>query len=368
MMMNALRKMMVWLVVWLAGQGAFAQWKWMDPMEGARQGVSYLQGQGWNEDGGNYLRFPLRAQETIRADVWRLAGQSAGLSVRFCTDARDIRVKYVVTGALNMPHMPSTGVSGVDLYRVADGTFCFGSYAFGDTVRYQYHVDPLPSSEGVTEYELFLPLYNGVKSLQIGVGADSEFSFVQKDKRMPVVVYGTSIAQGACASRPGMAWVNILHRSLQHPVVNLGFSGNGRLEPAVIDLLNELEAAVYVIDCMPNMNQSTKEEVCDKVVKAVRQIRSRHQTPILLVEHAGYSNAPTNQEREELYTRHNEGQREAYRLLKEQGVGQLFYLSHEELAYAPDAWVDYVHPSDWGMVRQAQMVESCLRKILLPGE
>ena len=55
-------------------------------------------------------------------------------------------------------------------------------------------------------------------------------------------------------------------------------------------------------------------------------------------------------------------------MLKEQGVGQLFYLSHEELAYAPDAWVDYVHPSDWGMVRQAQMVESCLRKILLPGE
>ena len=51
---------------------------------------------------------------------------------------------------------------------------------------------------------------------------------VRNDK--PIVVYGTSITQGACASRPDSHGPNaILGRKLDRPVINLGFSGNGRL-------------------------------------------------------------------------------------------------------------------------------------------
>ena len=46
-----------------------------------------------------------------------------------------------------------------------------------------------------------------------------------------MVFYGTSITQGACASRPPMdANAAILGRRLDRPVVNLGFSGNGRMD------------------------------------------------------------------------------------------------------------------------------------------
>lgn len=90
---------------------SFGQMVWHNPILSNQ--TSYIHGQGWNEDGGNYHRFPNRAQDRVRAKVWELACQSAGLSIRFKTDAKDISIRYQVTQPLNMPHMPSTGVSGV---------------------------------------------------------------------------------------------------------------------------------------------------------------------------------------------------------------------------------------------------------------
>lgn len=117
----------------------FAQWVWHDPLRAGQ--ASYIHGQGWDEDGGNYHRLPDRAQAKVRDKVWQLACQSAGLSLRFRTDARELSLMYQTTQPLSMPHMPSTGVSGVDLYRAGDLAFCFGSYSFGDTIRYSYRLD-----------------------------------------------------------------------------------------------------------------------------------------------------------------------------------------------------------------------------------
>lgn len=358
-----MKKIICLLGVVLSCAAGVAQTKWYNPQTEETKGEKIVRGQGWHEDGGNYRRLPLRAQEKVRKAVWQLSGESAGLSVRFRTDAKEIQVKYVVTDGFAMPHMPSTGVSGVDLYRVDDGAFCFGTYAFGDTVRYAYTIDRGAHLDEPQEYELFLPLYNGVKWLTIGVDSRHSFAFVPADSRPPIVVYGTSIAQGACASRPGMAWSNIVQRSLQRPVVNLGFSGNGKLEPELIEFINELPAAAYVLDCMANLSQLSAEKVTTLVEKAVRQIRSKHDAPILLVEHAGYSNGNSNQKFYDTYMAPNQGQKEAYRRLKKEGVKNLHYLSREELNYSPDGWVDYVHPSDYGMQRQAEAVGKRLRKL-----
>lgn len=342
--------------------GALAQWEWHNPLTNPQQSA-VIQNQGWNEDGGNYNRLPMRAKEKVRNNVWNLACESAGLAIRFKTDAEDIKVKYKVAGGYSMPHMPSTGVSGVDLYRNADGAFCFGGYSFGDTIRYEYHIDR--GNRGrEEEYTLYLPLYNAVKHLEIGVPDGKSLSFVPASPERPIVLYGTSIAQGACASRPGMAWGNIVSRSLGKPLVNLGFSGNGKLEKEVIDFINELDACVYIVDCMANLTDKTEMEVKDLVKQAVRQIREKHDAPILLVEHAGYSNGTTNQEQYDAYTHTNAGQAMAYKELKKEGMKRLFYLSHKELNYAPDSWVDYVHPSDLGMARQAAAVEKKIMTII----
>lgn len=341
-----------------------AQWVWHDPQKNTDQTISYIQNQGWNEDGGNYCRLPMRAKDKVREPLWNLARNSAGLAIRFKTDAEDIKVQYEVSGGYSMPHMPATGVSGVDLYRNAEQGFCFGSYSFGDSIEYSYHIDRGADDGGLQEYTLYLPLYNEVEHLEIGVPEGNSFDFVPAVKERPIVLYGTSIAQGACASRPGMAWGTIVSRSAGKPLVNLGFSGNGRLEPELIDFLNEQDACIYILDCMANLTNLTTEEIRDLVKNAVMQIRSKHDTPILLVEHAGYSNAVTNQDKYDAFSHVNTGQKAAYKELKKDGVKNLFYLSREKLNYHPDMWVDYVHPSDFGMMRQADAVSKALKKII----
>ena len=350
--------------------GATAQnLRWHDPIAaGHAEGAHFLEGQGWNEDGGNYRRLPSRAEGNVRRAVWSLSCSSAGLAVRFTTDARRIRVRYVVSGPAAMPHMPATGVSGVDLYRSRDdGGYdrCTGTYSFGDTVRYDFSPDVPVGSKPAT-YVLYLPLYNEVRSLQVGTPEDAQFNFTPASKERPVVVYGTSIVQGACASRPGMAWTNCVARELGIPVVNLGFSGNGMLERSVIDLMGELPARAYVLDCMANMNERTAEEVTRLVREAVHRLRQLQDVPILLVEHAGYSDAATHAARRQACARHNEGLRLAFKSLQAEGVKELYYLSEEELAYPADAWVDYVHPSDWGMTLQARAVAQKLRDMPPP--
>ncbi|MFV0272169.1 MAG: SGNH/GDSL hydrolase family protein [Macellibacteroides fermentans] len=344
-----------------------AQWAWHPPLHSE---FPVVQNQGWNEDGGNYCRLPERAKPEVRTAVWNLSGQSAGLSIRFKSNASQIRVRYQVRGGFSMPHMPSTGVSGVDLYRMNGNDswqFCFGNYAFGDTVRYTFQSNRKErgnAPDQAYEYQLYLPLYNGVKWMEIGVPENDTFSFMPLPKEHPIVVYGTSIAQGACASRAGMAWANILQRHLNKPLVNLGFSGNGKLEKEVLSFITELESSLIILDCLPNLNEQTDQEVAQLVEDAVKQIRQKRQVPILLVEQAGYSTEQTDTVRYNSCTAVNKGSRMAYDKLRKEGIKQLFHITRQELDYSSDAWVDFVHPSDFGMQRQAAVVEKKVRKIL----
>lgn len=339
--------------------------KWHNPISEAVPGTTNIHNQAWNEDGGNYRRLPQRAQSKVRPKLWALSTNSAGLQLRFETNSPDISVRYNVTGPMAMPHMPATGVSGTDLYRNSDGSFCFGSYSFGDsTVQYYYRVDR-PEGSAPEQFTLYLPLFNEVKNLEIGVNNGSQFKFISAaEDEKPIVVYGTSIAHGACASRPAMAWTNILQRKSGVPVVNLGFSGNGMLEPELIGLINEIDSRAVVLDCMSNLFQVENSELTKLVENAVMQIRSKSDVPVLLVEHAGYSNMDSNKGKYDAYTNANSAQRTAYRNLTERGVKNLHYLTSEDIDMPKDAWVDYVHPTDLGQNHHADAVRRAMGKFL----
>lgn len=338
---------------------------WHDPLADFETGSNYIHGRGFRLN--DYTRLPEEAQATVREAVWSLSRNSAGLYLQFATDSPDIAVRYEVTGGHAMPHMPATGVSGVDLYN-GRGERCWGSYSFGTPVVYRYTGLPDTTEADKGRYTLYLPLYNTVKQLQIGVRQGSAFEFIPVDTsaaaQQPIVVYGTSIAQGACASRPGMAWTNLLQRRTRRPVVNLGFSGNGRLEPEMIDYATSIPAALYVVDCMPNM-YVPEDSVYTLVTNAVRRFRqARPETPILLVEHPGYSNRLTNTAKREEDERVDRAQRRAYDDLRREGVKGLYYLSRRKIAMPRDGMVDYIHPSDYGMEAYARAYGRTVEKIL----
>src|SRR5207248_2870477 len=86
----------------------------------------------------------------------------------------------------------------------------------------------------------------------------------------------------------------ILGRRLNCPVINLGFSGNGRMDPEMASLLAELDAAVYILDCLPNLSAKEVAERTEPFVRILR--KARPQTPIVLVEDRSFANAAARAE------------------------------------------------------------------------
>src|SRR5262249_28093654 len=175
---------------------------------------------------------------------------------RFRSDATEVHARWTLTGKnLAMNHMPATGVSGLDLYAKSPQ----GKWQWLGVGRPTAQTNTgvlakgLPAS-GTRELLLYLPLYNGVSSVEIGLPKAAKLSKAALPAyRKPIVFYGTSITQGGCASRPGMVHTAILGRRLDWPVINLGFSGNGKMEVELAHLLAEIDAGAYVLDCLPNL-------------------------------------------------------------------------------------------------------------------
>ncbi|QEG38263.1 hypothetical protein UC8_02180 [Roseimaritima ulvae] len=308
-------------------------------------------------------RLPASAQQSVTKAVWSLSRDSAGMMVRFKTDATAIHVHYKLKkGNLAMAHMPATGVSGVDLYaRDEDG-------------RWRWVQVTRPSSQeiktqiisglaaGEREYAAYLPLYNGVQFMSIGVKPGSHFEALAPRPK-PIVFYGTSITHGACASRPGMVHTAILGRRFDMPVVNLGFSGNGRMDKAVGDYLTQIDAAVYVIDCLPNMGPADVTKKCIPLVKQLRAARPN--TPIVLVEDRRNTNDWILPSRQQHHTKNHAALQAAYNSLVDEGVSNLHYIPGDYL-YGDDSEgaTDGSHASDLGFMRQAELFEPVLRKAM----
>lgn len=342
------------------------QTKWYNPLE---VDFPVVQNRGWsNEIGNSFQRLPKRAQDFVRSNVWNLAQNTAGMAIHFYTNSDKIEVRYGVSEAMAMNHMPSTGKSGVDLYAIdSDGRWLLltDRYSFSDTIVYSFNdiIENKYHKRGY-EYRLFLPLYNSVTWLEIGVSESAELSFIPLLKEKPILVYGTSIAQGACASRPGMAWTNILSRKLDYPVINLGYSGNGPLEKVMVDLISELDLSLIIYDCLPNMGNFTTNEIKNKTAYGVLAIREKSNTPILFTDHIGYLNDDIIGNTKEISERLNKATREVFDSLKMVGVANIYYLHKDSINFPRDGAVDYIHPNDMGMQVYAQAYEKVIRHIL----
>ena len=351
------------------------QFTWWNPEKST---FPVIEGQGWTKDLKNpYDRLPARAEKLVRDQVWNLSTQSAGLMIRFRSNSPEFKIRYIVGGKHALPHMPATGVSGVDLYAISsegDLRWCAGKYAFGDTITYNFKgIEPNDAyhKQG-REYRLFLPLYNNVKWLEIGVLEGTKFTPLAVRDDKPIVAYGTSIMQGACASRPGMAWTAILGRKMDRPFINLGFSGNGRMEKELVDLVGEIDAKIYILDCLPNLTirtdatyNMTADEVRKRLLEGVRGLRKKRPgTPIILASHPGCTDGGINPQRQWYCDEINNVLQESFAQLKSEGVQELYMISKDDFGQDIETMVDGTHPTDLGMMRYAEGYERHLRKIL----
>lgn len=210
---------------------------------------------------------------------------------------------------------------------------------------------------------MYLPLYNSVESLELGVPEGAAISTVAPRTEKPIAYYGTSIVHGAGVSRPGMAHVSILGRRLDYPMLNLGFSGSAIMEPEVAGLLAELDPAAYVLDSLPNMGAEAVTERAESFIRTLRT--ARPDTPIVLVEDRTYPAAWLTPQAEALNTTRRAAFKQVYAKLLAEDAGPLHYIEGDGLlGLDNDGTNDGSHANDLGASRMADALEPVLRRIL----
>src|SRR5580704_2340886 len=325
-----------------------------------------VEGLGFKDVKSPYDRLPGRAEGVVPAPVWNLSHDSAGALVRFNAATTEIYARWTVTNKnLASANITAIASSGLDLYARTDAGkwrwLGMGQPTFPETTAAL--ITGIPAAQ--REFMVYLPLRNGVTSLEFGVprGATIQPGPARAAGSKSLVFYGTSITHGIGASRSGMTHVAMLGRTFRREVINLGFSGNGRMEPEVIKFVAELDPAVFVLDCLPNMGP---QDVTERTVPGVKILRAAHPaTPILLVEDRHYQNEFLVQSRREHSEANHAALREAYAQLQKEKVPQLYYLKGDDLLGDDgEGSVDGSHPTDLGFTRQAAEFERVLRPIL----
>jgi lysophospholipase L1-like esterase len=340
------------------------QTKWYEPQ--FVEGVCVL-------DSSNiFHRLPISMKDSVRKPVWDLSENTAGEFIHFKTTATEITVRYTLASKnFSMPHMPSTGVSGLDLFAIdvnGNWNWAPGRYHFGDTCSYVFkHLFLAKNQTKISDFYLYFPLYNSLKWLSIGVNEKDSFAFAEKRKEQPIVAYGTSILQGAVASRPGLAWTNIVERNLDRTIVNLGFSGNGRFEKPIFDLMAKVDAKLYILDCMPNLTGGySDEEIKSRVVYGVNRLREKNkEVPLLFVGHAvGYAPYFMDTARLHEYHRSSLVIEKIFNDLQKSGIRNIYLLTDKEIGFDINSTTEGLHPNDIGMMKYAAAYGQKIREIL----
>ncbi|HLT61184.1 MAG TPA: SGNH/GDSL hydrolase family protein [Microlunatus sp.] len=327
------------------------------------------EGKGWPDEATirRYDRLPRHAEGRVPEKVWELSRMASSLHSRFRTDATEIRARWRLgLPTLAMWHMPEVACSGLDLYG-EDGTGV--SRWVGSS-----GVSGFPVAEGVLaagldpvarRYTVYFGLWNQLEEIEIGVPEGASFELEPADPTPPVVYYGTSIVHGAAAARAGMSLPAQLGRRLARPVIGLGFSGNGKMERELAELVGEIDAALWIVDCLPNMSPELVAERTEPFVETLRE--RRPDDPVLLVEDRTNAGSWARSTQREQHEGRRSAYRAAYQRLVDRGDRNLHHLPGEVLLGADrDDTVDGSHPTDLGFSRMTDRLEEAVTPLLKP--
>lgn len=321
-----------------------------------------LEGHAFNDTATSYSRLPARYKNKVTSGVWYAGRSAAGLALHFISDSPEINAYW---DAPNPPmgHMAWSGSGGMDLYeRMGDKWVFRGIGKPTSTTGTLAEVKRL--GKGTTtpaEYLMFLPTYSMIKKVAIGITPGSHIApapAAPADQK-PIVFYGTSITQGGCASRAGMCHTSILRRWLDYPVINLGFSGSGKCEPIMAELLAEIPASMYVIETLQNM---TLDQINERMVPFVKDLRRRQPaTPIVIMESP---NIITQAEK-------HAALKKAFEKLQADNVPDIYYHRGDHMYDTlEEPTVDGTHPTDLGFYQMARdyrpLLEQLLQKTAAP--
>ena len=241
-----------------------------------------IEGRAFDGTEHYYDRLPSNVTTSVNSAVRAMKHHTAGMQFRFATDSKTLVFKWVPYNAsLEADNMAASGASGIDVYRfdAARGRWLYVKTGrISSSAGGSLSLDWTPGTPCLVN----LPLFNGIREFSLGIAPEATVTRLPPHRGghvKPIVFYGSSFTQGLGASRPGMAFVNIVGRMLDVPVVNLGFSGGCFMELEMSEHLAAIDASCYVLECPDDMDATT---VCEPFINNLRT--SRPNVPIVMAE------------------------------------------------------------------------------------
>lgn len=308
-----------------------------------------------------YHRVDTAKYNAMPVVVKRLFTNSAGLAIMFKTNSNVISAKWSTSSSQSLDNMTAIAQKGLDLYIKRNGKWIFTGVG---RPRANSTIAELITNmaDGEKECLLYLPLYDELKSLEIGISEGGYINPLPNLFSKRVIIYGSSIVQGASASRPGMAYPARMSRSLGIDFINLGLSGNGKMEKTVADMVKDMKADAYILDCVAN---PSPEEIIDRTKDFVMTIRKHHpKAPIIMITGGWRESANFNQKIEERVLRKNENFKQEYEKLIGLGVENLYYIEGDMLGEDHEGSTDTIHPNDLGFDRMLKVIQPAVARIL----
>lgn len=325
-----------------------------------------------------YARLPRYVKDSIPEgrDLWDRQQCSSGIGVRFATNSTRIGCKYTLFWDTHMIHMADTGLKGTDLY-ILEGDSVWRHVntnrpyvkkdADGNKTKLVESTYVSNLDGEMHEYVIYFPLYDGIEDFYVKVDSGATITVGRPEvinANRKIVAYGTSILQGGCASRTGMASTNIIGRELNCEVVNLGFSGEGKQDTYVARAMASIpDVDVYLLDPVPNCTEMMCDTLTYDFVKTLRTLRP--EVPIVMLEGPIYPYARYDSFFGKYLPKKNAAFRRNYERLKAENPNNLYYVTSENLdGVEDDGTVDGIHLTDLGFVHYANKMIPILRPIL----
>ena len=295
------------------------------------------------------------------------ACHSTGLAVLFATDSPFIKAKWQTSPANASENMTAIAQKGLDLYIRQDGEWVFagvGRPNMTEGPEYAEHSGTIVKemAPGRKECLLYLPLYDRLDSLFIGVEEGSYVEPVENPFRYRIVVKGSSVTHGLAASRPGMSYAARFGRNNGLYCFNLGFSGKSKLQKEYAEYLADVEADAFIFDAFSNPSAELIHENFDQFVDIIRA--AHPDKPLIFMQTERRESRNFDTWREDFEAKKQAAAEEEIRERMKTDKHIYFLTSEDFLGHDHIATSDGSHPTDLGFTRMLDSIEPKILKIL----
>lgn len=287
---------------------------------------------------------------------------SAGLAVAFKTNSTVISVKTRYGKYWRSSNVNAYAGKGYDLYIMSDGEWVHAASG----------VQPDSASDGnlllVKDMDdsyktclLYLPLYSEVYSVKIGVDDDADISSVENPFRHRVGVFGSSYTQGSCATRSGMSWPSQFSRNTGIQLLNLGCSGNCRMQPYFADVLADAQVDAFLFDTFSNPNPELMKE---RLFPFIERVQKAHPGKPLIFQKTIYRQNRTFSRAKDDYETRKAAMADSLMTIALKKYKDVYYITPCASSQEFSTSVDGVHPDNYGYTLWAESIERQVLRIL----